>query len=233
MKRSQINRVIGNAIDLFNEKDVKLPPWAYWTQNNWKSVGPEADEIRRHGLGWAITDFASTDFDNIGLLLFIARNGHMHDQKPVTTKTYAEKYMVVQPGQVTPWHFHWQKTEDLLNRSGGRLQVELAWAGDDEKSLSGREVTVQVDGIERKISAEGIILLNPGESVTLSPRMCHKFSGYVKDKQVLAGEISSLNDDSVDNCFLGKPYARTPIDEDEPAKYLLNSDYAMKPQQLP
>jgi len=55
----------------------------------------------------------------------------------------------------------------------------------------------------RKFRQKEIILLNPGESVTLSPRMCHKFSGYAKDKQVLAGEISSLNDDSADNCFLG------------------------------
>lgn len=225
MKRSQINRIISEAIELFDEKGVRLPPWAYWTRSDWKSVGREADEIRSHGLGWNLTDFASKDFEKVGLLLFVVRNGHMHNNEPVTTKTYAEKYMVVQPGQITPWHFHWHKTEDLLNRSGGRLQVELAWAGDDEKSLSDREVTVQVDGIERKISAEGVILLNPGESVTLSPRMCHKFSGYAKDKQVLAGEISSLNDDTTDNCFLGKPFARTAIDEDEPAKYLLSSDY--------
>lgn len=226
MKRSQINRIISEAIELFDEKGVRLPPWAYWTRSDWKSVGREADEIRSHGLGWNLTDFASKDFEKVGLLLFVVRNGHMHNNEPVTTKTYAEKYMVVQPGQITPWHFHWHKTEDLLNRSGGRLQVELAWAGDDEKSLSDREVTVQVDGVQKKISAEGIILLNPGESLTLTPRMCHKFSGYVNDKQVLAGEISSLNDDTTDNCFLGKPFARTAIDEDEPLKYLISSDYA-------
>jgi hypothetical protein len=226
MKRSQINRVISEAIDLFNEKGIRLPPWAYWTKSDWQSVGDEADEIRSHGLGWNITDFGSNDFEKVGLLLFIVRNGHFFHNEPVTTKTYAEKYMVVQPAQITPWHFHWCKTEDLINRSGGRLQVELAWAGNDEKSLSDREVSIQVDGVSRKISAEGIILLQPGESVTLSPRLCHKFSGYAKDKQVLAGEISSLNDDTTDNCFLGKPFARTTIEDDEPAKYLLSSDYA-------
>lgn len=227
MKRSQINKVISEAIELFSEKGVHLPAWAHWTKSDWSSVGSEANEIRRHGLGWNITDFASKDFDSVGLLLFIARNGHMANNHPTTTKTYAEKYMVVRPGQVTPWHFHWHKTEDLLNRSGGRLQVELAWAANDEKSLADREVTIQVDGIEKKIPAEGVLLLNPGESVTLSPRLCHKFSGYAKDKQVLAGEVSSLNDDTTDNCFLGKPFARTLIDEDEPAKYLLASDYAI------
>jgi D-lyxose ketol-isomerase len=225
MKRSQINRVISEALELFNEKGIRLPPWAYWTKTDWKSVGSEADEIRSHGLGWNITDFASNDFEKVGLLLFIVRNGHFFHNEPVTTKTYAEKYMVVQPGQITPWHFHWCKTEDLINRSGGRLQVELAWAEDDERSLSNREVSIQVDGIKRKISAEGIVLLEPGESVTLSPRLCHKFSGYAKDKQVLAGEISSLNDDTTDNCFLGKPFARTAIEEDEPPKYLISSDY--------
>lgn len=225
MKRSRINRVIAEALELFEEKGVRLPAWAYWTKNEWASVGAEANEIRNHGLGWAITDFASKDFDKIGLLLFIVRNGHLHQNAPVNGKTYAEKYMVVQPGQITPWHFHWCKTEDLVNRSGGRLQVELAWAADDERSLSDRDVTIQVDGIQRQIPAEGVLLLNPGESVTLSPRLCHKFSGYVQDKQVLAGEISSLNDDTTDNCFLGKPFDRTQIEEDEPVKYLLTSDY--------
>jgi len=34
-----------------------------------KAVGPEADEIRSHGLGWNLTDFASKDFENVGLPL--------------------------------------------------------------------------------------------------------------------------------------------------------------------
>src|ERR1700738_1975177 len=174
MKRSQINRAISQALELFEEKAIRLPEWGYWTHNDWKSVGSEADEIYRHGLGWNITDFGSNNFDNVGLLLFIVRNGHIEHEEPITTKTYAEKYMVVQPGQITPWHFHWQKTEDLINRSGGRRQVELAWSADDERSWSDREVTIQVDGIKRKIPAEGSLLLQPGESVSLSPLLCHK-----------------------------------------------------------
>lgn len=227
MKRSQINRAIIQALELFEEKGIRLPEWGYWTHSDWKLLGNEADEIYTHGLGWNITDFGSNDFETVGLLLFILRNGHMEHNEPFTSKTYAEKYMVVQPGQITPWHFHWQKTEDLINRSGGRLQVELAWAADDERSLSDREVNIQIDGIKTKIPAEGSILLQPGQSVTLSPRLCHKFLGYAKDKRVVAGEVSSLNDDTTDNCFLGKPFARTNIEEDEPMKFMLASDYAM------
>src|SRR5271170_3753214 len=111
MKRSQINRVIDEAIELLNEKGIRLPEWGYWTSNDWLSVHGDVDEIRTHQLGWNIADFGCNDFDACGLLLFIVRNGHLHDHKPITTKTYAEKYMIVRPNQVTPWHFHWVKTE--------------------------------------------------------------------------------------------------------------------------
>lgn len=227
MRRSELNRAIDNAISVLDQYGIRLPPWAHWTvdSDQWKGIGPLASEIFEHGLGWIVTDFGSGDFQKCGLLIFVARNGHLHDSRPVTTKTYAEKYMVVQPGQVTPYHFHWCKTEDLINRSGGRLSVELAWAGDDERSLSDRSVEVQVDAIKRTLRPGETLVLSPGESVTFPPRLCHQFYGYPNDGAVLAGEVSSLNDDSTDNCFLGKPFARTAIEEDEPRKYYLCDEY--------
>jgi hypothetical protein len=213
-------------METLNGYKLHLPPWAYWMAKDWQTVGSEADEIKKHGLGWVATDFGSGDFSKVGLLIFVSRNGCLHDNKPVTTKTYAEKVMIVQPGQVTPYHFHWCKTEDLINRSGGRLSVELAWASDDEKSLSDRTVEVQKDGIATRLKPGERMVLQPGESVTFPPRLCHQFYGYPEDGTVLAGEVSSLNDDSTDNCFLGNPFQRTPIEEDEPRKYLLIGEYA-------
>lgn len=225
MKRSQINRLIERGLDFVEKQNFHLPPWSRWQLEKWLTVGVEADEIRKHGMGWAITDFGSKDFDKMGLLLFIIRNGLLVDNKPQTSKTYAEKIMIVEPEQVTPWHFHWHKTEDLINRGGGRLEVELAWAAPDEKSFLDEDVDVQVDGITRRIPRGGRLLLQPGESVTLPPRLCHKFYGHSGDCPVLAGEVSSLNDDTKDNCFMGLDSDRGAIEEDVAAKYCLTGEY--------
>ncbi len=225
MKRSEINKIIEEAISFFDKHSFKLPKWSTWTADQWRTVGPEADEIRTHGLGWNVTDFGSNSFADRGLLLFIIRNGLLLHNKPQTSKTYAEKAMMVKPGQVTPWHFHWKKTEDLLNRGGGRLEVELGWAGEDEKSLADRPVVIEVDGISRKLNAGEKLILEPGESVSIPPMLCHQFCGCAKDQAVLVGEVSSLNDDAVDNCFIHGIPPRT-IDEDTDTKFLLLSDYA-------
>lgn len=225
MKRSQINHLIEQAIEFVNDQNFYLPPWANWEFERWLKCGHEADEIRNHGLGWIVTDFGSKNFDKSGLLLFIMRNGLLVNNRPQTTKLYAEKIMVVQAEQVTPWHFHWMKTEDLLNRGGGRLEVELAWAGEDEKSFEEREVRVQVDGITRVLPPGGKLILEPGESVTIPPKLCHQFCGHKGDGRILAGEISSLNDDTIDNCFMGLDATRTDILEDETPKFSLTGEY--------
>lgn len=227
MKRSQINRVIEEARGQFAEWQCNLPEWAFWSPRKWSEVGAEADEIRQHGLGWIVTDFGTNEFEKFGLVLFVARNGRLHNGEPATTKTYAEKFMIVRPGQITPFHFHWKKTEDLVNRSGGRLNVELAWAADDELSMKDEPVRVQLDGLTKTVKRGEPIALAPGQSLQLVPRMCHQFSGHAADRTVLAGEISSLNDDSTDNCFLGRNVQMPPIEEDEPRKFLLNADHAL------
>jgi D-lyxose ketol-isomerase len=224
MRRSQIDNLIEQALNFFGKHNFQVPKWAGWTAKDWSQAGAEANEVRNHGLGWNLTDFGSGDFEKMGLLLFIIRNGWLVDNKPVSGKTYAEKAMIVRPGQLTPWHFHWHKTEDLLNRGGGRLEVELGWASEDEKSVSDAPVVVKVDGIERKLKAGEKLILEPGESVCIPPRLCHQFCGHPKDAAVLAGEVSSLNDDSADNCFMCRCVSRT-IEEDADKKYLLLSDY--------
>lgn len=227
MRRSQINNLIDDALDFIHSQNFHLPTWAKWNAEKWATMGSEVDEIKKHGLGWMVTDFGSKEFDKTGLLLFVMRNGLLLNNRPQTTKLYAEKMFVIQPEQVTPWHFHWMKTKDLINRGGGRLEIELAWVADDEKSFEDREVRVQVDGITRIIPSGGKLILEPGESVSLPPKLCHQFFGHKGDKSVLAGEVSSLNDDTKDNCFLGKKVDRTPIIEDVEAKYSLTGEYTI------
>ena len=68
-------------------------------------------------LGWDITDFGKGEYDRLGLLMFTIRNGSFDNPKYV--KPYAEKLLITEEEQITPYHFHWKKMEDIINRGGG------------------------------------------------------------------------------------------------------------------
>ena len=69
----------------------------------------------------------------------------------------------------------------------------------------------------------GIVILGPGESITLTPYLYHQF--YAVDGNGLIGEVSSVNDDASDNYFL-EPLPRFPeIVEDEAPVRLLCTEY--------
>jgi len=220
MKRSEINALIRRAQRFLEKQRFLLPPFAHWTPAHWKRMGHEADEIREHRLGWDITDFGSNDFRRIGLLLFTLRNGKYGKKG----KSYAEKVMIVEEGQITPMHFHWSKTEDIINRGGGHLVIRLYRATASEK-LAQKPVKVRCDGVLRRLFAGGKVVLRPGESITLEPYVYHEFFGERGRGPVLVGEVSSVNDDERDNRFL-RPAGRFPeIDEDVPPYRLLCNEY--------
>jgi hypothetical protein len=222
MKRSEINQLMEHAEGFFAEHGFRLPAWAGWDAAQWHQVGPEAAEIARHGLGWDITDFGSGDFLHHGLLLFTIRNGRMAG--PVTAKPYAEKIMIVREDQLTPMHYHEQKMEDIINRGGGRLVLEL-WNSTPDGWQADTPVNVSTDGLRRELPAGGKVVLDPGASITLTPRLYHAFWGEQGKGTVLVGEVSSVNDDRTDNYFI-KPVGRFPeIDEDAPPRHLLCTEY--------
>jgi D-lyxose ketol-isomerase len=219
MKRSQINAMIRNADAFFAEHRFHLPPFAHWTPDQWRSKGPDVREIVQRRLGWDVTDFNQGDFHRTGLLLFTVRNGDANDPG---SKPYAEKIMMVGVDQVTPLHFHWHKTEDIINRGGGKLVVQLYNASPDE-GLANTPVTVSTDGVQRTVPAGGSVVLSPGESITLQPYCYHAFWGA--EGTVLVGEVSAVNDDTSDNRFLDPLPRYAEIDEDEPPLFLLCTDY--------
>jgi hypothetical protein len=220
MKRSEINAIMRSADEFIQARGFYLPPFAYWSPDEWATKGPEVVEIVQHRLGWDVTDFGSGDFARRGLFLFTVRNGH--PSKP-QSKSYAEKIMVVDDGQVTPLHFHWKKTEDIINRGGRALAIKLYNATPDEGLDEQTEAHVSVDGVLRAVAPGGVVRLGPGESITLRPYLYHEFWG--EGGRVLVGEVSSLNDDATDNRFF-LPIGRFPaIEEDEPPLYLLCNDY--------
>jgi D-lyxose ketol-isomerase len=141
MKRSEVNAIIQEADAFIRSRGFHLPPFAYWTPQVWATKGPEVREIVERGLGWDITDFGSGDYRKIGLAVFTIRNGHPENLKRMRGKLYCEKVLVVGVDQVTPMHFHWTKTEDIINRGGGNLVIQLYNATPDE-GLADTDVTV-------------------------------------------------------------------------------------------
>jgi len=121
MKRSEINAIIRDADAFIRQHQFYLPPFAHWTLDDWSHKGAEVSEIVTHKLGWDITDFGLGDYKNKGLFLFTIRNGSPANLKTCTGKVYAEKLLIVDDHQITPYHFHWQKVEDIINR--GRRQA--------------------------------------------------------------------------------------------------------------
>ena len=222
MKRSEINVLMREAVEFAKEQGFLLPPFAFWSPAEWRTKGPEADEIRDCMLGWDLTDFGSGSFRDVGLILFTLRNGRLGDAR--YPKPYCEKMMIVEEGQVTPMHFHWNKDEDIINRGGGNLVVQLYNATPDE-DLADTDVTVSVDGLRSSVKAGAAITLGPGESVCLPRRLYHKFWGDKGSGTTLLGEVSKVNDDNADNRF-HEPVGRFPdIEPDEEPLYLLFSEY--------
>jgi D-lyxose ketol-isomerase len=144
MKRSQINAIIEADMEFIAKMNFKLPPFAFWSRDDWKTKNHEYDEIRENRLGWDVTDYGRGDFMNWGLLLFTIRNGN-YQTVAKYKKLYAEKLVVLEETQTAPLHFHWNKYEDLINRGGGDLLVTVYMA-DEREGLSESKVMVNRDG---------------------------------------------------------------------------------------
>ena len=223
MKRSQINTVIRKFEALLAEHRFELPPFLFFTPEQWQTKGHEYDEIRDNMLGWDVTDYGEGHFDTLGLALITIRNGNVHNSK--YTKCYAEKIMMCDEGQVSPMHFHWSKMEDIINRGGNDIEFTLYNATKDEK-LADTDVIISQDGRNYSVPAGQKIVLHPGESLSLYPYYYHEFVIPKNGKgPVLIGEVSMCNDDNTDNRFLN-PLGRFPtIEEDEAPYRLLCNEY--------
>lgn len=220
MKRSELNTIMKNAVEFIENMNFKLPPFAFWSPEEWKQKGHDYDEIRDNMLGWDITDFGTCDFKKIGLLMFTIRNGNFNNSKYI--KPYAEKLLIVEEGQITPYHFHWSKMEDIINRGGGDLMVKVYNSTDDEQ-FSDSDVDIYMDGRHFTVKAGTTVRIKPGESISIQTGMYHSF--WAEGGKTLLGEVSKVNDDRVDNRFF-EPTGRFPeIEEDEEPLYLLGNEY--------
>ncbi|MEJ2137169.1 MAG: D-lyxose/D-mannose family sugar isomerase [Desulfofustis sp.] len=223
MKRSEINNLLVEAGEFFSSSHFQLPPFAFWSPERWQSTGPEADEIRDNELGWDVTDYGLGRFYEVGLLLFTIRNGS-HARGDTYPKGYAEKIMMVREQQVTPYHYHWNKREDIINRGGGNLVIEL-YLADERNRFSDNHFSVSVDGVRRPVAPGDRLILSPGESICLEPHVYHTFYGEKGGGSVMVGEVSDVNDDRADNCFYEELGRFPEIVEDEEPRYHLCTEY--------
>ena len=225
MKRSEINRIMRESDQFIRSFGYVLPPFAYWSPSEFKARKNEAQAIVDHNLGWDITDYGLGDFSDTGLFLFTVRNGKSADLNRGSGMLYAEKAMISRQDQYSPMHRHNLKAEDIINRGGATLVIELY--GDTGGTIDRNKGTVvYTDGVRRELAAGALLKLAPGESVTLMPNEhWHAFWGEGGD--VFVGEVSTVNDDNTDNVFEDTRISRfSGIEEDEEPWHLLVSDYA-------
>ncbi|WP_271898851.1 D-lyxose/D-mannose family sugar isomerase [Candidatus Phyllobacterium onerii] len=224
MKRSEVNEIIRESDKFIRSFGYVMPPFAYWSPEELKTrTATDSKAILQARLGWDITDYGQGKFDELGLFLFTTRNGNQEDLKKGGGMLYAEKIMISREKQLSPMHRHIVKAEDIINRGGGTLVLELFNSDPDGSVDEKTDVEVATDGRIVRQKAGGLLKLQPGESVTLLPGNWHAFWGEGGD--VLIGEVSTVNDDLTDNIFR-EPIGRfSSIDEDEAPLHLLVSDY--------
>ena len=223
MKRSEINSIMAQADDMIRSHGFVLPPFAYWTPAAFKARKDDASALISARCGWDITDYGAGRFDEMGLFLFTLRNGRLADLQRGGGMCYAEKLLISRQDQLSPMHTHVIKAEDIINRGGATMVIELFGSDDDGNFAEDRGGVVMCDGIRRTFAPGEKLKFAPGESVTLMPGDWHAFWGEGGD--VLIGEVSTVNDDETDNIFRDPIGRFANIDEDEDPTHLLVSDY--------
>jgi len=175
LKHSEINKALKELEAMCEKYCRKLPPFCHFTPERWQDIGHEYDEVRDCMLGWDITDYGMGDFDKIGFSLITIRNGnqHMKDKYP---KVYAEKLLYLKEGQYSPNHFHWYKTEDIINCGGRNVLIKVYNSLPDEEIDYESDVTVHTDGRTYTVPAGSVIRLMPGESIHIQQYMYHDFN---------------------------------------------------------
>ena len=222
MKRSKINQSIREMEAMLEKYHVSLPPFCNWTPEEWEHKNHEYDEIRDNQLGWDITDCGLENFDKVGFALITIRNGNQKLEK--YKKVYAEKLIYLKDGQTFPSHFHWIKSEDIINRGGGTLLLKV-YNDDGNGGYADTDVLVNSDGRSYYVPAGTEVEIKPGESITLWPHQYHSFAVVPGSGDILIGEVSMCNDDTTDNRFHDAVGRFPAIEEDEPPYRLLCNEY--------
>ncbi len=223
MKRSFIEARIAKMLAVCEQNGVRLPPFAMWTEADYRADPSAARRIAERGLGWNIVEFEPGAFATAGLSVFTLRMGDWLALSTGRGKLYAEKALLADAGQRTPHHYHIVKTEDIVNRGGARFVVEL-FKVDRTGARLGERFRAAKDVTTLDLGPGDQVRLEPGESLTLEPFVAHAF--WAEGGAVLAGEVSLANDDRSDNYYLPPLAYPAPIEEDKPRRFVTVRDQA-------
>ena len=218
MKRSTINACLRQASELLQAYHFSLPEFAFWTPSQWLEHRDQLDVIRAVRLGWEFKNFSSM----LGATLFTLRNGK-HDDPSVGVH-YCEKVIVFQDGKRLPLHYHLQKTEDVINRAAGIMEIRLYNTTPEGALDIESDVFVRQDGILHHYRPGEPVYILPGNSITLPPRLAHCF-GPKAGAPLIVGEVSQINNDLTDNIRFEQVPAPEPVEEDEAILYPLCTEY--------
>ena len=225
MKRSEINCAIKWAEALCKKYFISLPMFASFKPEKEEFAVEQRKNIAKTMLGWDVTDFGTENFEKCGAVLFTVRNGDIYNDDIGTP--YAEKYIFLKEGkeQEIPLHYHINKTEDIINRAGGVLCVELFAKGKDGKPDLNAPVVVYMDGVKYEFSGGTVVEIENGNSITLTPYLYHRFYAKTGFGDLIVGEVSKINDDNKDNVFANPQERFCEVDEDEAPYRLLVNEY--------
>ena len=223
MKRSFLDARIEAMLVACGRHGQRLPPFALWGEDDYRADAVAARRIAERGLGWNVVEFKPGAFTADGLSVFTLRMGDWRRLADGRGRLYAEKVMYAEDGQRTPHHYHVVKTEDVINRGGARLVVELVKVDRGGAPLKERFRAVK-DVKALDLGPGDRVTLEPGESLTLEPFVAHAF--WAEGGAVLGGEVSLVNDNASDNYFLPPLPAPAPIEEDRPKRYLTVRDHS-------
>jgi D-lyxose ketol-isomerase len=223
VKRSFVEARIEAMLAMCARHGVALPPFALWSDEDYRADPAAARRIAERGLGWNVVEFQPGAFTREGLSAFTLRMGDWRGLQAGRGRLYAEKALLAEDSQRTPYHYHIVKTEDIVNRGGARFVVELCKVDRSGAKLKDRFKVVK-DVTTLELGPGDQVRLEPGESLTLEPFVAHAF--WAEGGATLAGEVSLANDDGTDNYFLPplRPFA--PIEEDKPRRFVTVRDHA-------
>ena len=222
MKRSFIDARVDAMLALCQRHGVTLPPFASWSEDEYRADPAAARRIAEGGLGWNIVEFSPGSYAKEGLSVFTTRMGDWRQLGSGRGRLYGEKAIMAEDGQRTPHHYHIVKTEDILNRGGARFVIELFKVDRSGAPLKEKfRVLKYVKTLD--LNPGDRVTLEPGESLVLEPFVAHAF--WAEGGPTLAGEISLANDDASDNYFLPPPAAPAPIEEDKPKRFITTRDH--------
>jgi D-lyxose ketol-isomerase len=223
MKRSFVDARIDAMAALCERHGLKLPPFAWWSEDEYRADPGAARRIAQAGLGWNIVEFRPGAYASEGLSVFTLRMGDWRQLANGRGRLYAEKALMAEDGQHTPHHYHIVKTEDIVNRGGARFVVELFKVDRAGAPLKERFRVVK-DVKTLDLNPGGRVTLEPGESIVLEPFVAHAF--WAEGGAVLAGEVSLVNDDASDNYFLPALPPAATIEEDAAKRHVTVRDHA-------